>query len=58
MLSGAAEKVRDFAKAIAFEKAKSNGGNAERIANLQTALNEKNRRATDFIIDEENTRKL
>ncbi len=57
-LSVAAEKIGDFPKAVEFEKAKLNGGNAERIANLQNAQNEKNRRATDFNVNEENTRKL
>lgn len=57
-LSGAAEKVGDFAKALEFERTKSNGGNAERIASWQNALDGKNRRATDLTVDRENTRKL
>ncbi len=58
-LSEAAEKTGDFQKAIEFERAKSNGGNSERIENLQKMLADKARRATDFTVNaEENTRKL
>ncbi len=57
-LSEAAQKIGDFQEAIEFERAKSNGGSAEKIANLQNALDGKNRRATDFTVDLENTRKL
>ena len=58
ILSESAEKTGDFQKAIMFEKAKTTGGNAERIANLQKRLDDKNKRATDFTVDEANTRKL
>ncbi len=58
-LSEAAEKTGDFKEAIEFERAKSNGGNIERIANLQKVFADKTRRATDFTVNaEENTRKL
>lgn len=53
-----AKSVGDFQRAIEFERAKTNGGNAEKIAALQNALDEKNRRATDFTVDLENTKKL
>lgn len=57
-LSAAAEKIGDFQKAIEFERAKSNGGNAGRVAVLQRLFEEKNRRATDFTVNAENTKKL
>lgn len=58
ILSETAEKIGDFQKAIEFERAKSNGGNVGRIASLLKSADEKNKRATDFTIDLENTRKL
>lgn len=57
-LSAAAEKIGEFQKAVEYEKAKTNGGNTERIAALQKLAEEKNRRATDFTVVTENTRKL
>ena len=57
-LSEAAEKTGDLQQAIGFEKAKSNGGNAERVTVLQKLFNEKNARATDFTVDAANTRNL
>ncbi|HSK71855.1 MAG TPA: tetratricopeptide repeat protein [Pyrinomonadaceae bacterium] len=57
ILSEAAEKIGDYAKAIEFEKMKS-AENAERVAHLQRLANEKNWKATDFTVDLENTRKL
>lgn len=56
-LSQAAEKIGDFARAVAFEKSKTNF-NAERISNLQKLEAEKKSKATDFKVDAENTRKL
>ena len=56
-LSVAAESIGDFSRAIDFEKEKSTI-NGERIAYLQQLNNEKNRKATNFTIDLENTRKL
>ncbi|CAN5839876.1 hypothetical protein BH20ACI4_BH20ACI4_21410 [soil metagenome] len=58
ILSDSAEKVGNFGLAIQYEKAKSNGGNPERIENLLRLSEEKNRRATDFTVDAENTGKL
>ncbi len=54
----AAMKIGDFTRAIEFERAKSDGGTAEKIQLLQNALDEKAKRATDLRIDAENTRKL
>lgn len=56
-LSETAEKVFDYAKAIGFEQAKSKP-NAERIETLQNLATQKNKRATDFAVNGENTRKL
>ncbi|HEX9961655.1 MAG TPA: tetratricopeptide repeat protein, partial [Pyrinomonadaceae bacterium] len=56
-LSGSAEKIGDYAKAIEFEKAISDAS-AERFNHLRKLDEEKNRRATDFAVDLENTRKL
>ncbi len=58
MLSEAAEMTNDFAKAIEFEKAKTDGIDEQKINRLQELQNQKNRRATDFTVDLENTRKL
>ncbi len=55
MLSESAEKTGNFVRAIEYEKAKSGGGNPERIENLQNLLKEKNTRTTDFTVDAENT---
>jgi tetratricopeptide (TPR) repeat protein len=57
-LSVAAEKVGDYAKAIEFEKAKSNGANTERMSFLEKLADEASRKVTDFMVDTENTRKL
>ncbi len=57
-LSEAAEKVDDFHQAIEFESGKSDGGNIERMAKLRILLEAKNRRATDFTVNSENTRNL
>ncbi|MGI8787700.1 MAG: hypothetical protein ACR2HG_08080 [Pyrinomonadaceae bacterium] len=56
-LSEAAEKTNDFARAIEFERAKS-AASEEKITRLKQLADEKNRRATDFTVDAENTRKL
>lgn len=58
ILSEAAEQTGDFQLAISYEKAKTGGGNAERITNLQKLFEKRNYRATDFTVDAENTRKL
>ena len=58
ILSVSAEKVGEFNQAIQYEKAKSDGGNSEQISVLQKLVEEKNTRATDFTVDEENTKKL
>ncbi len=57
MLSAAAEKVGEYGKAAEFENAKSTA-DAERSAVLRRLENEKNKKATDFRIDAENTRNL
>lgn len=56
-LSDAAERTGDFARAIDFERAKSIVSE-KRIADLQTLDAARNRRATDFVVDLENTKKL
>jgi tetratricopeptide (TPR) repeat protein len=56
-LSETAEKIGDHEKALEFEKAKIST-DSERIAFLQKLADEKNRRATEFSVDSENTRKL
>lgn len=56
-LSETAEKIGDYAKALEFEKEKP-VANGERIAFLQKLADEKKRRATEFTVDAENTRKL
>ena len=58
ILSAAAENISDYARAIEFEKACSDGGNSLRIAKLQRLADEKNQRVTDFTVDAGNTRKL
>ena len=58
ILSASAEKTGDFALAIRYEKAKTDGGKVEKISVLQKLANEKNVRATDFTVDAENTKKL
>ncbi|HEX8734025.1 MAG TPA: tetratricopeptide repeat protein [Pyrinomonadaceae bacterium] len=55
-LSEAAEKIGDYLRAIEFEKAKP-AASEERIRHLQNLSDEKNRRATDLMLDLENTRK-
>ena len=57
ILSETAEKVGDFQKAIEFENSKSKP-NAEQISVLRKFADEKNKHATDFKVDLENTRKL
>ncbi len=56
-LSEATEKIGNYAKAIEFEKAKSNQNEA-RISRLQKLADAQNKRATDFTVNAENTRKL
>lgn len=56
-LSGTAESIGDFQRAIDFENAKT-VINTERIAALKKLADEKNQPATDFKVDAENTRKL
>ena len=57
-LSKTAESIGDFQKAIEFEKAKSNGGNTEKIMRLQKLAHEKTKSVSDFTVDAENTEKL
>jgi len=54
LLSEAAEKTNDFQKAIEFEKSKTLT-NRERIEMLRNLEREKNKKATDFTVDLENT---
>ena len=56
-LSAAAEQVGDYAKAVEFEKLKSGGGDADRVAKLQQLSEGAAQRATDLIVDPLNTRK-
>lgn len=56
-LSETSEKIGDYSKAIEFEKAKT-ATNEERIRHLQNLKDTQDRRATDFTVDLENTRKL
>lgn len=58
ILTKTAENAGEFFKAVEFEKAKTDGGNVERIKNLQNLNVEKTRRATDFRVDKNNTRTL
>lgn len=57
LLSKAAEKTKDFQKAIEFEKSK-NIPNQERIESLRNLEIERNKKAADFAVDLENTRNL
>ncbi len=57
ILSESAEKIGDYSKAIEFENAKSEAS-IERISALQKLSAEQNKRATDFKVGLENTRKL
>ena len=57
VLSAAAEQIGEYAKAVEFEKLKSRS-NSERIAKLEQLVKNAGRRATDLIVDRENTRKL
>jgi tetratricopeptide (TPR) repeat protein len=57
MLAEAAEKTGDYKQAVEFEKAKR-AASEEKIRRLQNLAAAKNRRATDFTVDLENTRKL
>lgn len=57
VLSAAAEQIGDYAKALEFERLKSRV-NSERIAKLEQLSKIAGRRATDLIVDAENTRKL
>ncbi|MDQ3750117.1 MAG: hypothetical protein M3367_14075 [Acidobacteriota bacterium] len=55
LLSEAAEKTNDFQRAIEFEKSK-NLTNQDRIEKLSNLEREKNKKATDYTVDLENTR--
>ena len=57
ILSEAAEKVGDFSRAIEYEKSKMTVS-GERISQLKQREIQSNRKATDFAVDLENTRKL
>lgn len=57
LLSESAQKVGEFQKAIEFESAKSKIDEA-RIGALKLLEIEQNKRATEFTVDAENTRKL
>ncbi len=57
LLAESAEKVGEFQKAIEFESVKSNANEAK-IKDLKLKETEKNRRATNLVIDSENVRKL
>ena len=57
LLSEAAEKTNDFQKAIEFEKSKTLT-NQERIEKLRNLERERNKKATDFTINLENTKNL
>jgi hypothetical protein len=57
LLSEAAEKTNNFQRAIEFEKSK-NSVNQERIEKLHNLENERNKKATDYTVDLENTRNL
>lgn len=57
-LSEAAERTGDFQKAFDYERMKSNGGDGERVKLLQKLQADKTRRATDFTLNETNTRNL
>lgn len=58
ILSRAAINTGDFQKAIEFERAKTDGGNARKILFWQKTIAEKMLRENEFTIDSENTRKL
>ena len=57
LLSEAAEKTNDFPRAIEFEKSKTLP-NQERIEMLENLERERNKKATDYTVDLENTRNL
>lgn len=57
VLSVAAEQIGEYTKALEFERLKSRI-NSERIAKLEQLSKIAGRRATDLIVDAENTRKL
>jgi hypothetical protein len=57
LLSEAAEKTNDFQRAIEFEKSK-NSTNQNESKNCLISNNEKNKKATDYTVDLENTRNL
>jgi Tfp pilus assembly protein PilF len=58
LLSKEAERIGEFQKASEFEKAKSQGIDRERIKRLEELEREKAKKATDYVVDLENTRKL
>ncbi|HEV8593761.1 MAG TPA: hypothetical protein VGQ55_16770, partial [Pyrinomonadaceae bacterium] len=58
ILSTAAEQIGEYAKATAFEKQKTNGGDPARIGRLQKLSEDAGLRATDLVVDQQNTRKL
>ncbi|MGI8639019.1 MAG: tetratricopeptide repeat protein [Pyrinomonadaceae bacterium] len=55
LLSETAEKIGDFPRTMAFEKAKSKEIDGERIKHLQNLEKEKTRKVTDFTVDLQNT---
>ena len=57
-LSKAAEEIGDYAKAISYERARSDGGDPRRIAKLQHLVDESKTRAVDLTVDLKNTREL
>ena len=57
-LSKAAEEIGDLEKAIAYEQARSDGGDRGRIAKLQHLSNQAKTRAVDLTVDLKNTREL
>jgi cellulose synthase operon protein C len=59
LLSKTAENIGEFQKAIKFEKAKkAENISDERVKNLETSAQQNNRKATNFTVDAEKTRKL
>lgn len=55
VLSSAAESVGDLDKALDFERARKDGGRAERIAALKKLIAARPKRATDLVIDANRT---
>ncbi len=58
LLSKTSESIGDFTLAIDFEKAKPKEIDTEKIARLESLNEEKMRKATDFTVDLENTRRF